>query len=187
MCGGEFVARPAHRDEPGQAEQLLPVLPGQDGRERIGAGDEVQLRVGMLLAQVTQRVDGVGGGAAVDVDPADGESRVGRRRDDRHEVAILGRTDVSVRLLPGLARRDEDHLFEAEPIGNLAGGDEVTVVDRVERAAHDAEPSTRRAGGTGGTGHGQAAYGSAQTGSRPATTAVSCFALRHSNISMTLP
>ena len=41
----ELVAGPADADERGQREQLLPVLPGQDRRQRVGAGDEVQLGV----------------------------------------------------------------------------------------------------------------------------------------------
>ena len=46
----------------------------------------------------------------------------------------------AISLLPGLPRRYENDLIEAEATGDLAGGDEVAVVDRIERATHDAEP-----------------------------------------------
>ena len=45
-------------------------------------------------------------------------------------------------LLPGLAGRNEDDLVEAEATGYLAGGDQVPVVDRIERATHHAKPIT---------------------------------------------
>ena len=94
-------------------------------------------------AQVAQRVDGVGRAVPVDVDPADPEPRVGRGRDHRHQIAVLGRADLRVVLLPRLAGRHEDDLVEREPVGDLARRDQVTVVDRVERAAHDADPASR--------------------------------------------
>ena len=51
---------------------------------------------GRCALQVGERVDRVGRAAAVDVDPADGEPRVGRGRDDRHQVAVLGRADLAL-------------------------------------------------------------------------------------------
>ena len=95
---------------------------------------------GRCGAQVAQGVDRVGRAVAVDVDPADGEAGVGCRRDDGHEVAVLGRRDVAAVLLPRLARGDEDDLVEPEPGLHLAGGDEVTVVDGVEGPTHHPEP-----------------------------------------------
>ena len=43
-------------------------------------------------------------------------------------------------LLPGLAGRDEHHFVELEQIGNLAGRDQVAVVDGVERPTHHPQP-----------------------------------------------
>ena len=56
------------------------------------------------------------------------------------EVAVFGRADLPLGFLPGLAGRDEHDLVEAELVRDLAGRDEVTVMDRVEGAAHDADP-----------------------------------------------
>jgi hypothetical protein len=124
----------------GQREDLFGILPEQDLLQRVGAGDEVQLgRRPAHLAQVTQCVDGVRGARALDVDPADLEPRVGRCRDNGHQVPVLGRADLDVALLPRLAGGHEHDLVEREPVGDLARGDEVTVVDRVERAAHDSD------------------------------------------------
>ena len=82
------------------------------------------------------------------------EPRVGRGRDHRHQVAVLGRADRRRRpFCHGLAGRHEDDLVEREPVGHLAGRHQVTVVDRVEGAAHDADPPgavTRRGSLVGG-------------------------------------
>ena len=52
---------------------------------------------------------------------------------------MLGGGDLLIGFLPGLAGGDEDHRVEAETVGYLAGGDEVTVMDGVKGAAHDAD------------------------------------------------
>src|SRR6476660_4748880 len=98
----EVVAGAADADEPGDREHFLPVLPRQDRGKCVRAGDEVEVRVGVERAQIAQRVLGIGRAAAVDVHPADREPGVGRRGDDRHQVAILGGGDVAMVLLPGL-------------------------------------------------------------------------------------
>ena len=43
-------------------------------------------------------------------------------------------------LLPGLPGRYENDFIEVEATGDLAGGDEVAVVDRIKGATHDAKP-----------------------------------------------
>ena len=106
---------------------------------------------GMAADSSRKRVDRVRGAVAVDVDPADLEARVGRRRDDGHEVAVLGRRDLAIGLLPRLPRRHEHDLVEVEPGLDLTGGHEVAVVDGVERATHDADASARCVG----IGHGR--------------------------------
>ena len=101
----QLVAGAGDADELREPEQLVGVLPRQDLGQRVGAGDEEQLGVGALGVQVAQGVDGVGRALAVDVDARDGEARVGCRRDDGHQVAVLGGRDVTPLLLPGLPGR----------------------------------------------------------------------------------
>ena len=146
MLGVELVARPAHPHEPGQLEQLLPVLPGQDRLQRVGAGDEVQLRVGQQLVKITQGVDGVGVTVAVDVHATHAELRVRRRRDDRHQVTILWRRHpgMLVELLPWAPGRHKDDLVELEAMRHLAGRHQVAVVDRIEGATHHADTACTR-------------------------------------------
>ena len=44
--------------------------------------------------------------------------------------------------LPGLASRNEDNLVQAEATGYLTRGDQVPMVDWIERATHHAKPIT---------------------------------------------
>src|SRR5260370_36116293 len=55
------------------------------------------------------------------------------------EVRVLGRG--CLRLMPRLARRNEDDLAETELPTGLLGTDQVPDVDGIEGAAHDAEPA----------------------------------------------
>src|SRR5262249_5533620 len=110
---------------------------------------------GIERPQVAQRVLGVGRAAAVDVHPADREPGVGRRSDDRHQVAVLGGGDIAMVFLPRLPGRHEHHFVELEQAGDLAGRDQVAIVDGIERPTHYPQPSTRS--------HKEPAYGSANT------------------------
>ena len=55
---------------------------------------------------------------------------------------MLGRRDLAAFLLPRLTRRDKGDLVEVEEALHLRGGDEVAVVDRVQKATH--HPRRRR-------------------------------------------
>ncbi len=80
------------------SHDLLRIAPGQDLGERVSAGDEVEVPVRTALGlQVAEGVHRVRRAAAVDVDPADREARVGRRGDDGHEIAVLGWRDRHAR------------------------------------------------------------------------------------------
>ena len=135
------VAGAGTADEVGQREQLLGVTPGEDVGQRVGAGDEVELDVGHRGLEVAQGVDRVRRALAVDVDPRHPEPRVGGGGDHRHQVAVLGRRDVAVGLLPRGSGRHEDDLVEVEPGLDLGRGHEVAVVDRVEGATHHPDPA----------------------------------------------
>jgi glycosyltransferase involved in cell wall biosynthesis len=97
-----------------RSKELVDVLPGEDLGEGVGAGDEEQLGVGVLGAQVAQGVDRVGRAVPVDVHPTDGEARVGGRGDDRHEIAMLGGDTSRPAFCHGCTRGDEDDLVEVE-------------------------------------------------------------------------
>ena len=144
MVVAQLVAGTGHRDEVGVAEHPVDVAPRQDLGQRVRAGDEEQRRLGHGGVQVRQGVHGVGGADAVDVDAAHREARVRRRGDDRLEVAVFGGADLALDLLPRLTGGHEEHLVEREPVRDLAGRDQVTVVDRVERPAHDADLALHR-------------------------------------------
>ena len=137
--GVHGVAGAGAADEVGQLEQLVRVAPGEDLGQGVGAGDEVQLGVGQRGAQVAQRVDRVRRAVAVDVDPGHGEPGVRGGRDHRHQVAVLGRRDLAVGLLPRLAGRARRRPRRGRTSLHLASGDQVAVVDGVEGATHDAD------------------------------------------------
>jgi hypothetical protein len=126
----------------GELEQLIGVLPVEDGAEGVRAGDEVQLGIGaVLLGDVPQGVDGEGRPGTVHVHPADGEAGVGRGGDHGHQIAVLGRGDLALRLLVRPARGDEDDLVELEVVRHLARGDQVAMMDGIECSSHHSHTS----------------------------------------------
>src|SRR4051812_21551586 len=130
---GEMVAGPGTAYEMRQPEELIRVTPRQHLGERVGPRDEVQLDVGpVYFAHLPERVDRIREPGTFDVDAADREPRIRCGRDDRHQVAILGRRGLAALLHPGLAGRHEDDLVQPEQVGDLTRGDQVAVVDRIE-------------------------------------------------------
>src|SRR6266508_1038983 len=91
-------------------------------------------------ARSRQGVDGVGRPWVVDLGAADRERGIGCGGDQGHLVAVLGWAHAHG-LLPGLARGDEQHLVQLELPAGLFGGHQMAVVDGVEGAAHEADPS----------------------------------------------
>ncbi len=70
--------------------------PSQPCHDRIEASASAPVmkyssRVGVEGVRVAQRVPGVGGAGAVDVDAAHREAGIGRGGDHRHQIAVLGR------------------------------------------------------------------------------------------------
>src|SRR6476469_10807032 len=89
-------------------------------------------------------VDGERRAWAVDVDSAHPEAGIRRRREDGHEVAVLGGTHLTIGLLPRLSGRHKNDLGQPESRGDLTRCHEVAVVDRIERSPHDPEPARMR-------------------------------------------
>ena len=114
-------------------------MPAHDGGQRVGSSDEVELRFWEEFAQVAQRIDGIGGPLAVNIHARDGKARVGGRGHHRHQVAVLGRSDVAVGLLPRLAGGNKDDGIEGKAVGGLAGRYQVAIVDGIKGATHDAD------------------------------------------------
>src|SRR5699024_3947111 len=106
---------------------------------RVRAGDEEEFVSRILGTDITQRIHRVRLSATIDVDPADRETEVRGGSHHSHQITILGHRYSATRLLPGLAGRNENDLIQPEPRLHLAGGNEVTMVNRVEGAAHDAD------------------------------------------------
>ena len=134
---GVAGARDGH--EVGEVPHEVGVLPLHNFGHGVCAGDEEQLGVGMLGADIAQGVDGVGDARTVDVDTRDGEFGVGCGGDHSHQIPIFGVGDVLVQLEHRSAGGYENHLIEVVYPSYFGGGDQVAVVNRVERAAHDAD------------------------------------------------
>src|SRR5919202_975083 len=120
-----------------EIKQLIDPLPGQNLCQCISTCDEVHLLVRKLGTQIGEGVDSERWTAAVDIYPAGGEPRVGRSCDDGHEIAVFGRADRTLIFLPRDSGRHKHDLIQPETCLHLAGGHQMTMMDRVEGAPHD--------------------------------------------------
>ena len=123
-----------------EVEKLGGAVPGVDLGERVGPHEEDERGVGpAFLADFGKGVIGIGVAFALEFPVVDVETRVAAGGELEHREALLvvgmSRTTAVVRQ----ARRDEQHLLEAKRLGELGGEPQVPEMDRVERAAEEAE------------------------------------------------
>jgi hypothetical protein len=118
---------------------LIDVFPVHDLGDSVGTRDEEKVRIRSRFADVPQCVNRVGRAGPVNVDATNCKTWICRRRNDRHEVAVL--TLGYFGLHPRLTSGNEHHFVKIELLLYFARGHEVTVMNGVERAAHDADSS----------------------------------------------
>ena len=115
-------------------------MPGKDIHDRVCSRDEVELDVvGIARAQLAEGIDRIGDAGAIDLEATGVKRRVRGSCQHRHGVAILGVAHVLALLERRRTGRHEQHQIEIERLARLLGGDQVTVVNRVERSAHDTQ------------------------------------------------
>ena len=142
---------PHHHRVVGEREQRGRLPPRAHLRERIGSDQEHRLLVAARqpFSQRAERLDEVGGAPAVDLDRLGGEARVVGDRAPHPVESQRGRRDRVARVV-GLVRRHrarhEQHARQTERLRHLLGRTQVPDVDRVERAAVDADEAQRQSG-----------------------------------------
>ena len=141
---------PARGDdrEPGQLEQPLGLVPGRQAANASAERMNVEVRRPLLAprgsaSSVSTVYDGPGRSSSIRLTanaglPAIASSTIAS--------AVAGVGDRPARLVRRDAGRDEQHALEAERLARLLGDREVADVDRVERAAEDAQRRARSAG-----------------------------------------
>lgn len=123
-----------------QVKQFVGPTPGKDLTQSISASDEEQVHITATLPAQILRVSTVYVSPDDRYRPATPKRRIRRRRDDGHEVAILGLRNPASLLLPRHAGGNENDLVEVESGRNLRGCDEVAMMNGVEGATHHPEP-----------------------------------------------
>ncbi|TPW13091.1 MAG: hypothetical protein FD127_2247 [Acidimicrobiaceae bacterium] len=116
-------------------------LAGGDSRCRVVADDGEQLATRVLLGQRRERVGGVAGAAATDLDLARHQpvDICHRGLDHRQPVVRPGDGPGSL-LLPGdVGHHQHDHV-ELECVTHVDGGDEMSDMGWVERTSEQANP-----------------------------------------------
>ena len=136
----ELVPRPRHSNKVCEWPDLIEIFPLQNLRDSVGTGDEKQICIGVGVANVTQGVDCVCRPVSIYINATDRASRICSCRNYGHQIPVFTRGDFVFH--PRFARGDKDYFVEVKLLLHLAGGYEVTIVDGVESAAHDANACT---------------------------------------------
>ena len=109
--------------------------PAEQVEERLGADDQEQLLA--RDAQGFERVDGVRGPRAAKFHVGDGEFRMAGDRELDHRVPVRRGGQVGVRLVGRPRGGHEQHAVQTEQLRHVVGEQQVSIVDRIERAAED--------------------------------------------------
>src|SRR5579875_22291 len=131
---------PVHHDQHHLVREVLRPVPGGEIADEVRPDDEVELRSGVLPAELVHGVDRVARAATVDLDPARLHplDTIHRGRNDGE--AVLGSGDGALpHLLPGLVGHHQEHLIEVQFVACLDGGEEMPDVHGIEGAAEDTD------------------------------------------------
>ncbi len=135
------LAPPAHQ-EVDAFDELLHPLPAGEAREQVVADDEPEPALRAVPAlYVRDRLDHVGHAAPADLAGVAHERREARERHPHHAQALFGADGARHVLVRGYVRRHEDDAIVAARRPRDLRREEMSVVDRVERAARGSQPS----------------------------------------------
>src|SRR5690625_1044368 len=112
--------------------------------QRIRSRDEEQVRIRVDSPQLPQRVNRVGHALSINLDTRHSKTRVRRRGDHRHEVAMFRGGNPPIKLERLGTSRNKYDLIELKFVSYFTGSNQVTVVNRVKCAPHDADAGRRR-------------------------------------------
>src|SRR5450631_1736002 len=115
------------------------LVPRAEQSCRVPAQDEEQLIVGMSSVQLLHRIRGVGQAASFDLHVGNLETRLVLCREAHHGEAV-GFGCQGRRTMRRSTAGDEQHAVEVCTVQRRFGRGEVPKVDRIERAAQDAQP-----------------------------------------------
>ncbi len=133
-----LATRPSDDDKIRQLDQMLPVFPGLQFIECVGADQKKELVFERyLLSNAPDRVDGVAGFRTF-LQARRLKSRVRSARDLHHPEAVLVWTDATV-LMRRISGRDEDYAIEVKLSKRFLGDRKMGEVDRVECSSEEAE------------------------------------------------
>ena len=134
---------PCGRRERREVCQFGALSPSGQREGRVGADDEDELHPRKLLAQLAQRVHGVGDAGALYLQGAHGEGGVASHGGGHHGQPHLAGGHKTILLEGGTARGHEQHRIEVRSLEGLLGTGEMPQVRGVEGAPHDTQPHER--------------------------------------------
>ena len=135
-------------DEMGEPENLAPPMPRRKPEERIGADDEREISSGILVAQRLEGGDRIAAARASDLPGIDFETGMARNRELDHGEPVRSRYRRcgSVRRIAG---GNEANGGQRERLAQFAREFQMAAMNRIERAAENAEYGLRRGAQSG--------------------------------------
>src|SRR3954449_12727886 len=121
-------------------------MPGIELRRRVGAEEKGELAAGLPLAKLAEGVDRIGWTGSFQLGLLDRETRLIAQGQRQHGRPVLRGGAVAAALEWLLAGRHQPERLQAEHLPGNLRDDQVAVVNRIERAAEQADhgPSWRR-------------------------------------------
>ena len=147
--GNVIGIRARHRDHNAHFEQPVRFMPSAQLSHRVHTQDQVHLgstrRAAVPRPQISKRVHGVCQSGALHLHRRRLEVRTALNRQAHHRHPVLRDRDSPrcARLQPRTPGRDEDHPIQSQAPARRLRNRKMPVVNRVERAAQNADTSRR--------------------------------------------
>src|SRR5436190_13627674 len=134
---------PRYDGEMGMVEDFREVEPARDFGERVGPDDEEQLRGRVAaIVEFPQRGRCVGPSVIAQLDIGGAPAGPPRHRERDHREAVIAR-GAGLRPVRRDSRWHDEDLCQSEGLFGCLRRIEMTLVNRIERAAEDADASSR--------------------------------------------
>lgn len=134
-----FHSAAIEHDELHHSGEFSKTMPRREAADVVFSDEIEQLHVRLALAERLDCLDGVGWRRTLKFHWIESKTRFAFDRGAQHFQTDIRRRELLIQFMRGSSGRDKDNFFEIERFERVARQNQMSVMDRVESAAKDAD------------------------------------------------